>query len=558
MDFVTRVLSVNQLLLRGVVAALMLVSITVLAPEAARSSHLSGAGYTVTDSTEPGGPTFLWEDISTTGTPVAGGFIGDDRTAGPLPLGFNFTFFGNTYSDAFVSSNGLMTFGGSSGSYSNTTLPYPPTPNNLIAAFWEDLRTDCSGARAFYETKGSSPNRRFIFTWEGLGTYPFCGGSYSFQVKLLEGSNGIEVHYLQADTAPSVTLGIENSDGTAGITYYQGSAPNMTSKAVRYGDPQPTDEGTQTTYHWLNVSKAGDGEGNVRSEGYGIDCGSDCAERYAQATLVDLVATAAEGSVFTGWSGDCAGTDPRCSVHMMDARDVTATFSVPEPVDPDDDGDGIPESSDNCATVPNPGQEDADGDGVGDACDPDRDGDSVANETDNCPDAANPDQADGDGDGVGDACDPEDTRELVQRGPCAGAKVNSRTPLVGGGEMIVGSSEVDVLSGTEADDIICGLGGNDVLDGLGGNDQIVGNTGDDSISGGEGGDNLQGGAGLDSISGGAGHDTLRGWTMDDALRGNTGDDLLIGNAGDDTLLGGTGRDGCRGGRGEDLVRGCEN
>lgn len=71
----------------------------------------------------------------------------------------------------------------------------------------------------------------------------------------------------------------------------------------------------------------------------------------------------------------------------------------------DGDGDGVPDSSDNCPTVPNPNQEDADGDGVGDACDPDRDGDGVANETDNCPDTANADQADSDFDGVGDACD---------------------------------------------------------------------------------------------------------------------------------------------------------
>jgi len=58
----------------------------------------------------------------------------------------------------------------------------------------------------------------------------------------------------------------------------------------------------------------------------------------------------------------------------------------------DTDGDGVPDSLDNCPFVPNPTQADADHDGVGDACD-------------NCPNVANPDQKDTDGDLVGDACD---------------------------------------------------------------------------------------------------------------------------------------------------------
>lgn len=54
----------------------------------------------------------------------------------------------------------------------------------------------------------------------------------------------------------------------------------------------------------------------------------------------------------------------------------------------DSDGDGIPDTQDNCPDVYNPDQEDSDSNGVGDACEPgnDDDGDGVPNDIDECPD----------------------------------------------------------------------------------------------------------------------------------------------------------------------------
>lgn len=73
----------------------------------------------------------------------------------------------------------------------------------------------------------------------------------------------------------------------------------------------------------------------------------------------------------------------------------------------DTDGDGVPDSTDNCDTVANPDQADSDHDGIGDACEasPDPDGDGVLDPSDNCPTVANPGQEDANQNGVGDACE---------------------------------------------------------------------------------------------------------------------------------------------------------
>ncbi len=77
----------------------------------------------------------------------------------------------------------------------------------------------------------------------------------------------------------------------------------------------------------LSVSTDGTGSGSVTSSPAGINCPGDCSEVYNYNTMVTLTATPATGSNFTGWSGDCTGTDP-CTVTMTQARSVTATFTL--------------------------------------------------------------------------------------------------------------------------------------------------------------------------------------------------------------------------------------
>jgi hypothetical protein len=117
-------------------------------------------------------------------------------------------------------------------------------------------------------------------------------------------------------------------------------------------------------------------------------------------------------------NGFCSFSDTACasgSRYDPSAGDDLGGQCVPAP-ELDSDGDGVPDSMDNCAMVRNTDQLDSDGDHRGDACDncpnaanptqADEDGDGVGNACDNCPHLSNVDQVDTDTDGVGDVCDP--------------------------------------------------------------------------------------------------------------------------------------------------------
>jgi hypothetical protein len=126
----------------------------------------------------------------------------------------------------------------------------------------------------------------------------------------------------------------------------------------------------------------------------------------------------------------------------------------------DSDGDGVPDTSDNCPTVGNSNQANFDGDADGDACDIDRDNDGLVNTSepasctgnplpsphpgeydpdcdddnvsdgpsdpdsagpiaagpDNCISVANTNQLNTDGDTLGNACDPDDDNDGVLDG----------------------------------------------------------------------------------------------------------------------------------------------
>lgn len=130
---------------------------------------------------------------------------------------------------------------------------------------------------------------------------------------------------------------------------------------------------------------------------------ADPGEATAAAPTTDCDDTV--GSTYPGASESCDTVDSDCDGSLVDGFPDSENDAVPDCVDTDDDGDQIPDASDNCPLVSNASQADTDGNGKGDACEQDQDGDNYSDSLDNCPTIKNADQADLDKDGVGDVCD---------------------------------------------------------------------------------------------------------------------------------------------------------
>ncbi|UCC81289.1 MAG: immune inhibitor A [Candidatus Zixiibacteriota bacterium] len=194
-------------------------------------------GHTWIDSDEPGGPPVTWVDISSVGTEI---FPGEDNYVN-VPIGFSFPFYENSYSDVFVCSNGLLTFGSGSTVYSNDPIPDNDLPNNYIAPWWDDLSPQNGHVYHYLD----AANNRFIVSYVGVPNWSY-GGNLNFQAVLYPDGD-IDFNYAVMDPGNDQlnlsTIGIENINASDGlqIVYNADYMHDNLSIAIRSGS-------------WLSVS----------------------------------------------------------------------------------------------------------------------------------------------------------------------------------------------------------------------------------------------------------------------------------------------------------------
>lgn len=161
--------------------------------------------------------------------------LGDDSGSGPIPLGFNFDFFGVSYSSVCVGSNGYVTFTCvDETDLSEDAIPNPNDPNAIVALFWDDLNpTDAiSGIICTYP---STIGGQTCFVADYQGVAQFGGGETVTGQIIICPDNTVTINCIdcQSDGGTDTAVqGIEDETGTTGAfdpAFPGGTVPGATT-----------------------------------------------------------------------------------------------------------------------------------------------------------------------------------------------------------------------------------------------------------------------------------------------------------------------------------------
>jgi len=196
----------------------------------------------------------------------------DDVWSGVVNIGFPFSFYGNTYNQCVIGSNGLVSFDLSKANgYCDWALAGVGTlPNagffdakNSAMGCYQDINPGIGG-QVQYQTVGTAPNRIFVVLYREIPMFN-CGLCTYMSIMMYEGSNNVEFHI--GNKPPCVTWngglaiqGTENVPGTVahitpGRNNVQWSA-NQECKRFTPTSPTVTTAYTISTEQYLLVTSS--------------------------------------------------------------------------------------------------------------------------------------------------------------------------------------------------------------------------------------------------------------------------------------------------------------
>lgn len=202
------------------------------------------------------------------GTPLT---MSDDSQQGPFPIGFSFCFFGNTYTQFYIGSNGWISFSaGQPTTFTSSPIPNAGAsfPKNCVMGPWQDWHPGTGSGSPYirYQTLGTAPCRKLVVSWTNVPMFSCTSTLGTFQIILYESTNEIENHLTNKPNCISwaggtAVQGLHNQTGTTAIVVPGRNSTQWTATnhAVRYTPSGPPVSGTLTWYQVGNPIPIGTG-----------------------------------------------------------------------------------------------------------------------------------------------------------------------------------------------------------------------------------------------------------------------------------------------------------
>ena len=194
--------------------------------------------------------------------------LSDDSQSGPFNIGFNFCYFGQTYTQFWIGSNGWISFsGGQSTTFTSAPIPNAAmtVPKNCIMGPWQDWNPGIGG-QVRYQLQGTAPCRKLVVSWTNIPMFSCTNLQGTFHIVIYESSNYIENHIQNKPNCPqwangTAVQGIHNLAGTVAVPVPGRNSTQWTTQnnAYRWTPSGPVVTPTLTWFQVGNPNPIGTG-----------------------------------------------------------------------------------------------------------------------------------------------------------------------------------------------------------------------------------------------------------------------------------------------------------
>lgn len=199
---------------------------------------------------------------STGGTPIS--VNTDDIWSDPIPLPFDFCFYGGTYSEILIGSNGVITFdlvNNEPNGFCDWSFSDPIPSNNLFSTTifgpYMDIDPSIDGSGIInYTIFGEVPCRTMVVNFPVIPYFSCEDLNMTTQIVIYETTNVVEIYLENRSDACSnwnsgnAVIGLQNQNGTEGI-----SAPNRNTgnwSAINEAWRFTPNGNSNVAFSWLN------------------------------------------------------------------------------------------------------------------------------------------------------------------------------------------------------------------------------------------------------------------------------------------------------------------